>query len=89
MVIVINGMSGSASFSPANASVKVGQTVAWQNTKGAYSAHDIVEDGAAGFNTGVIESGSTSAAIAITQMGTLTYHCSIHPSMTGSLSVTQ
>jgi plastocyanin len=41
-----------------------------------------------GFDTGVIPSGATSAPIAFGTAGTRAYHCSIHPSMTGTLNVT-
>jgi plastocyanin len=74
------------SFSPAAAAVKVGQTVSWKNNDS--TTHAIAQDGG-GLTTGSIPSGATSAPIQITAAGTLAYHCSIHPSMVGSLSVTQ
>lgn len=86
VTILILGMSGSASFSPATAAVKVGQTVAWKNNDAI--THDIGQDGGA-FSAGGIAPGATSNAVKITAAGTLGYHCMIHPSMTGSLSVTQ
>jgi plastocyanin len=87
VTILIVGMSGGNSFSPASASVKAGQTVAWKNNDSI--THSIAQDGGAGFSTGNIAPGATSGAIAITTAGTLGYHCTIHPSMTGTLSVTQ
>jgi plastocyanin len=87
VTILISGNSGGMSFSPASASVKVGQTVAWKNNDAI--THAIAQDGGAGFNTSNIAPGATSGAVAITAAGTLGYHCTIHPSMTGNLSVTQ
>jgi plastocyanin len=84
VVIVINGMLGANSFSPPNATVKVGQTVAWSN--GGSIAHSIAPDGAGGFTTGIINGGTTSTPITITTAGSFPYHCTIHPTMTGTLT---
>jgi plastocyanin len=86
VTILISGMSGASSFSPASQAMKVGQTVAWKNNDGI--THAIAQDGG-GFNTSNIAPGATSGAVAITTAGTLGYHCSIHPSMVGNLAVTQ
>jgi plastocyanin len=86
VTITIQGMAGGQSFSPAGAAVKAGQTVAWKNSDSI--GHAIAQDGG-GFSTPAIGPGATSAPIMISTTGTLAYHCSIHPSMTGSLTVTQ
>src|SRR6202011_2682140 len=39
------------------------------------------------WNTGNIAPGSTSSAVSFPTAGTFTYHCAIHPSMTGSVVV--
>ncbi len=85
VVITIGGMLGNQSYNPSPAAVKVGQKVAWKN--GDAIAHTATQDGG-GFDTGPVAPGTTSAPITMATAGTLTYHCSIHPSMTGSLSVT-
>jgi plastocyanin len=86
MVIAVVGMDGANSFSPATASLKVGQTVAWTNNDSV--THDMrANDGS--FDTGALAPGQTSAPITINTAGSIPYHCTIHPSMTGSLSVTQ
>lgn len=85
VVITITGMNGGMSFSPNPASVQVGQTVAWHN--GDSITHTATQNGG-GFNTGNIASGATSAPITMGSVGALGYHCSIHPSMTGTLNVT-
>jgi plastocyanin len=86
VVIRIVGMNGAMSFSPASATARVGQTVAWQNADSI--THDVVQDGG-GFNAGTISAGATSAPITVTAAGTLPYHCAIHPTMVGTLTVTQ
>jgi plastocyanin len=72
------------SFSPASATVKVGQTVAWTNSDSI--THEPVQD-AGVFDAGNIAGGQTSAPIKMTTAGTFSYHCAIHPSMVGVLTV--
>ncbi len=82
----IVGLAGSNSFSPNPGTIRVGQTLAWKNTD--QITHTATGD-AGGFNTGNVASGATSAPITMSTAGTFTYHCAIHPSMTGTLTVTQ
>jgi plastocyanin len=84
VTITINSMNGANSFSPNPAAVKVGQKVAWRNADSI--THTATGNG---FDTGGVGGGATSAPITITTAGNLDYHCSIHPSMVGTLSVTQ
>jgi plastocyanin len=83
MTITIAGMNGGNSYNPASASVKAGQTVAWHN--GDVITHTATGNG---FDTGPVPPGGTSSAIMFSTAGTFGYHCSIHPSMTGTLVVT-
>jgi aldose sugar dehydrogenase len=46
-------------------------------------------NGSSGFNVGMLAPGATSNALSFTSAGTLNYHCSIHPSMTGTITITQ
>jgi len=85
VTITINGISGGNSFAPNPATVKVGQTVAWRNADSI--SHTATSD-ATGFNSGTIAAGATSAPIMMSAAGTFAYHCSFHPTMTGSLVVT-
>ncbi len=82
VTVTINGMLGAQSFSPNPASAKAGQTVAWHNA-------DVITHTAtgSGWDTGQIAPGTTSAPIMFSTAGTFDYHCSIHPSMTGTLNV--
>ncbi len=84
VTITIVANSGSSSFSPNPGTVPVGKTVAWRNADSA--THDIVADSGS-FNTGTIAPGSTSSPIMMGTAGSFSYHCSIHPTMTGTLTV--
>ena len=84
VVITVNGVDGGMSFSPASANVKAGQTVSWKNADSI--THHIVDNGGA-FDTGAISAGATSNPIKLSSAATFPYHCSIHPSMVGSLVV--
>ncbi len=84
VMVTITGMNGSNSYSPNPATVKVGQTVAWHNADAI--AHTAT---GSGFDTGSIAPGATSSAIMMNSAGSLPYHCSFHPSMVGTLNVTQ
>lgn len=86
LVITITGMNGNQSYSPNPASVRVGQRVAWRNADS--EAHTSTADGGA-FNTGVIGVNVTSAPITMNSAGSFPYHCSLHPTMVGRLTVTQ
>jgi len=82
VTITINGMNGAQSFSPNPASVKVGQTVSWRNADS--TTHDPT---GSGWGTGSIGPGQTSAPIMFSTAGSFDYHCTIHPSMVGTLTV--
>ena len=84
LVISILGDQGGMSFSLANATLRVGQTVAWRNND--TDLHTATQDGGR-FNTGNITRGATSAPIAMAAAGAFPYHCSLHPGMVGSLTV--
>jgi plastocyanin len=79
-------MLGNNSYAPNPANVQVGQQVRWHNADSV--AHTATQNGG-GFDTGAISAGGTSAPVTITAAGTLSYHCSFHPSMVGTLNVTQ
>jgi plastocyanin len=86
LVISILGDSGNMSFSPANATLRVGQTVAWRNDD--TDVHTATDNGGR-FNTGTVARGTRSAPITMTSAGSFPYHCQFHPGMVGSLTVTQ
>jgi plastocyanin len=64
--------------------MRVGQTVAWTNAD--VITHTATQDQGA-FNTGGISAGTASTPITMSTSGTFSYHCSIHPTMVGVLTV--
>jgi plastocyanin len=86
VVITITGMNGNLSYAPNPAAIRVGQTVAWKNADSL--PHTATANGG-GFDSGTLSAGATSSAIPMTAAGTFAYHCAIHGSMTGTLTVTQ
>jgi plastocyanin len=70
-------------FSPANVSVPAGTTVTWVNEGNV--PHTVTSDDGQ-FDSGVLMPGD-SYTVMFKGQGTITYHCAIHPSMTGSVTV--
>lgn len=74
------------SFSPSSITVKKGTTVTWTNHDSA--AHTVAEtDGKTGPNSQDIAT-DQSYSFTYNSTGTFAYHCSIHPEMTGTVTVT-
>lgn len=71
------------SFTPASVTIHVGDTVTWTNH--GPSAHTATANNGS-FNTGVLQKGQ-SASHTFTTAGTVTYICSIHPFMHGTIVV--
>jgi plastocyanin len=86
VTINIVGISGANSYNPSPTTIKAGQRVIWKNTD--TRTHDAVQD-ANTFAVPAIPAGAQSDAITLSTPGTFTYHCGIHPSMTGTITVTQ
>jgi len=84
VTISIVGNSGTQAFSPNPAMVPTGQTVTFRNTTG--STHRIVADNGV-WDAGTLGGGVSSAAIAVG--AAVSFHCSIHGSMSGSIAVGQ
>jgi plastocyanin len=72
-------------FNPPTLTVKVGTEVTWTNQDS--TTHTVT------FDTGGAKSGDLAQGATYKQTfssaGTLTYHCSIHPTMTATVTVTQ
>lgn len=71
-------------FVPENATVKVGQTVRWINRDTI--DHNAVADEGADFKSELFGNGKTFDWKA-DKAGTVKYECTIHPGMTGTLTV--
>lgn len=70
-------------FNPATVTVPVGSTVTWKNNDTV--AHTSTSN-AAGWDSGTLAAGA-SFSHTFTTRGTFAYHCAIHSSMTGTVTV--
>lgn len=73
---------GQSSFNPADVTVPVNGTVAWSNND-SIEHHPTADDGSWNVDLGPGGGGQMSFKTA----GTFSYHCSIHPNMTGVITV--
>ena len=71
-------------FNPASLSVTTGSTVTWANND--TTIHTVTADDGS-FNSGNIAIGASYSRVFSTA-GTFSYHCTIHPEMTGKVVVT-
>jgi plastocyanin len=83
-VVTINLTSnnGAQSFSPNPASIQTGQMVVWHNAD-TITHRVVLNDGS--IDTGDLAPGASSAAKAWTATSAQ-YHCSLHPTMVGSVN---
>lgn len=72
-------------FSPASITVKKGTTVTWTNND---SVDHTVTAGNNGFDSGLLSKGE-SFEFTFNTVGTFQYHCTVHPNMTGTVTVTE
>ena len=70
-------------FNPGQVTVHVGDTVTWSNSD---SAPHTATASNGSFDTGIINKGS-SASHTFTSAGTISYICSVHPNMHGTVVV--
>jgi len=70
-------------FEPTDAVVDPGTTLMWINR--GQEQHTVTSDDGQ-FDSGVLEPGDTFLTT-VEGSGTLTYHCTLHPEMTGSITV--
>jgi plastocyanin len=71
-------------FGPATITAAVGGTVTWTN--GDTTDHTVTFDDTSVKSSDHISGGSTYQ-VTFTKAGTFTYHCSIHPTMLGTVTV--
>ncbi len=72
-------------YEPAEATAKVGDVIAWANSDAAPHTATMDDESCA---TGNIPTDGTGALV-FNAAGTYPYHCAIHPTMTGSVVVTE
>ena len=70
-------------FEPADAAIQPGDTIMWVNE--GNTPHTVTSDDGR-FDSEVLNPGE-SFMLTFPEAGTFSYHCEIHPSMTGSVSV--
>ena len=70
-------------FEPDPISIEVGEEVTWTNNDG--TAHTVTADDDS-FDSGNLDAGATFSQT-FDEAGEFTYHCNIHPSMTGTVTV--
>jgi plastocyanin len=73
-------------FSPSDITVKKGATVTWTNNDS--TAHTVTSSAEHGPNSQNINPGN-SYTFTFADEGTFNYHCSLHPQMTGTVTVTE
>lgn len=73
------------SYAPSTFVVKPGTTVTWTN-QDTDSHSATADDGS--FDTGLLQQGE-SGSVTFDQVGEYTYHCSVHPNMTGKIVVAE
>jgi len=82
VTITIKGVNGKLSFSPNPASVPAGQLVVFKNTD-VVTHHVKLDDNSA--DTGDIAPGASSQPLPLGAVN-MSYHCTTHPNMVGSLN---
>ncbi len=74
-----------ASFSPSQISVAAGDRITWTNSDA--QAHTATADDSS-WDAGVVAGSGGTASVTFSTAGVFPYHCSIHPEMTGTVTVT-
>jgi plastocyanin len=84
--ITSSGYYGNFAFSPSSLSITVGTTVTWTN--GTTAPHTVTSDAGdpATFNDSLGSNGATFS-FTFTAPGTYHYHCSVHPYMKATITV--
>ncbi|PWB68411.1 hypothetical protein C3F09_11700 [candidate division GN15 bacterium] len=72
-------------FNPASLTVKAGSKVTWTNNDN--TTHTVTSDDGTFTSSGNLASGAVYQ-FAFSSAGTFHYHCTIHPTMTGTITVT-
>ncbi|MFC9661440.1 plastocyanin/azurin family copper-binding protein [Nocardia sp. NPDC127606] len=76
---------GNMKYAPADATIKVGETVTWKFSDKVPHNVQGIGDKAMGLNSPIFDKGEWSYTF--TQAGTYRYMCTLHPDMRGSITV--
>ena len=83
VTVSIVGFTGSGSYVPNPVPAAVGDAVAWKNND-VTTHHVVLDDGSA--DLGNLAPGATTRSITIGSGASLSFHCTIHPTMIGSIN---
>src|SRR5438034_10369502 len=83
VTISIVGTAGPGAYTPNPAPVTAGSAVVWKNNDSRLH-HIVLDDGSA--DLGNLQPGATSRTVTIANSSPVTFHCTIHPSMVGSIN---
>ncbi|HEV2011531.1 MAG TPA: cupredoxin domain-containing protein [Candidatus Limnocylindria bacterium] len=73
------------SFMPPIATINAGDSITWRNADG--TVHTATSDSPGAFDTGQIGAGGGTKTVTFAVAGTFAYHCSIHLTMHGAITV--
>jgi plastocyanin len=82
VTVAIIGSAGSGSFSPNPVTAAPGSSVVWKNNDN--TLHHIVLD--TGTDVGNVSPGAITRSISVTSSAVVGFHCTIHPSMVGTIN---
>ncbi len=82
-VVSIVGSMGSGAFSPNPVQASVGAVLVWKNTD-AVAHHIVLDNGSA--DLGTVAPGATTRSFTVTTTAATGFHCTIHPSMVGTIN---
>src|SRR5438034_5887406 len=83
VTISIVGTAGPGAYTPNPAPVTAGSAVVWKNNDSRLH-HIVLDDGSA--DLGNLQPGATSRTVTVAGSSPVTFHCTIHPSMVGSIN---
>ena len=83
LIISIISSTGSSAFQPNPVRANAGDMVMFRNTDSTLH-HLVMDDGSA--DLGDIALGATSRGLRLASAGAMNFHCTLHPSMVGSIN---
>lgn len=86
VIVTIVEKNEKYSFSPATLTIKAGTTVVWKNASDA--PHTVISDQGGVFGTESPITEGQTFSFTFPTAGTFAYHCSLHPYMKASVTVT-
>jgi len=82
VTVAIVGSVGSSAFTPNPVAAAAGSAVVWRNNDS--TLHHIVLDN--GTDVGNVSPGATTRSITVSSSAPLGFHCTLHPSMVGTIN---